>query len=182
MKPEEVIETVKRSGLRGRGGAGFPTGLKWESARSSKGDLKYVICNADEGDPGAYMDRSLLEGNPHRVLEGMMIGAYAMGAREGYMYVRDEYPLAVKHVTLAIEELRRLGLIGQNILGTGFDFDIRIAKGAGAFVCGEETALIASIEGRVGEPRQRPPFPTVRGPLRQTDRASTTSRPGGTCP
>jgi NADH-quinone oxidoreductase subunit F len=163
MKPEDVIETVKKSGLRGRGGAGFPTGLKWESARRSKGDLKYVICNADEGDPGAYMDRSLLEGNPHRVLEGMMIGAYAMGAREAYVYVRDEYPLAVKHVTLAIEELRRLGLIGSNILGTGFDFEIRIAKGAGAFVCGEETALIASIEGRVGEPRQRPPFPTVRG-------------------
>ncbi len=163
LKPEEVIETVKRSGLRGRGGAGFPTGLKWESARKSKGDLKYVICNADEGDPGAYMDRSLLEGNPHRVLEGMIIGAYAMGAREGYMYVRDEYPLAVKHVTLAIEELRRLGLLGQDILGSGFDFEIRIAKGAGAFVCGEETALIASIEGRVGEPRQRPPFPTVKG-------------------
>ena len=163
MTPEGVIETVKKSGLRGRGGAGFPTGLKWESARRSKGDLKYVICNADEGDPGAYMDRSLLEGNPHRVLEGMLLGAYAMGAREGYMYVRDEYPLAVKHVTLAIEELRRLGLIGPNILGTGFDFEIRIAKGAGAFVCGEETALIASIEGRVGEPRQRPPFPTVRG-------------------
>jgi len=163
ITPEAVIETVKKSGLRGRGGAGFPTGLKWESARRSKGDLKYIICNADEGDPGAYMDRSLLEGNPHRVLEGMLIGAHAMGAREGYMYVRDEYPLAVKHVTLAIEELRRLGLIGSNILGTGFDFEIRIAKGAGAFVCGEETALIASIEGRVGEPRQRPPFPTVRG-------------------
>jgi len=163
LKPEDVIEMLKKSGLRGRGGAGFPTGLKWESARKSKGDLKYIICNADEGDPGAYMDRSLLEGNPHRVLEGMLIGAYAMGAREGYVYVRDEYPLAVKHVTLAIQELRRLGLIGSDILGTGFDFDIRIAKGAGAFVCGEETALIASIEGRVGEPRQRPPFPTVRG-------------------
>jgi len=163
LKPEDVIEMIKKSGLRGRGGAGFPTGLKWESARRSKGDLKYIICNADEGDPGAYMDRSLLEGNPHRVLEGMLLGAYAMGAREGYVYVRDEYPLAVKHVTLAIDELRRLGLIGPNILGTGFDFDIRIAKGAGAFVCGEETALIASIEGRVGEPRQRPPFPSVRG-------------------
>jgi len=163
LTPEDLIETMKKSGLRGRGGAGFPTGLKWESARRAKGDLKYIICNADEGDPGAYMDRSLLEGNPHRVLEGMMIGAYAMGAREGYVYVRDEYPLAVKHVTLALQELRRLGLIGSNILGTGFDFDIRIAKGAGAFVCGEETALIASIEGRVGEPRQRPPFPTVKG-------------------
>ena len=163
LKPEEVIEIVKKSGLRGRGGAGFPTGLKWESARRSKGDMKYIICNADEGDPGAYMDRSLLEGNPHRVLEGMLLGAYAIGAREGYVYVRDEYPLAVKHVTLAIEDLRRLGLIGSDILGTGFDFDLRIAKGAGAFVCGEETAMIASIEGRVGEPRQRPPFPTVRG-------------------
>jgi len=163
LTPGELIETMKKSGLRGRGGAGFPTGLKWESARKSKGDLKYIICNADEGDPGAYMDRSLLEGNPHRVLEGMMIGAYAIGAREGYVYVRDEYPLAVKHVTLAIQELRRLGLVGSDILGTGFDFDIRIAKGAGAFVCGEETALIASIEGRVGEPRQRPPFPTVKG-------------------
>jgi len=163
LKPEVVIEMIKKSGLRGRGGAGFPTGLKWESARRSKGDLKYVICNADEGDPGAYMDRSLLEGNPHRVLEGMLLGAYGMGAREGYVYVRDEYPLAVKHITLAIEELRRLGLIGSNILGSGFDFELRIAKGAGAFVCGEETALIASIEGRVGEPRQRPPFPTVRG-------------------
>jgi NADH:ubiquinone oxidoreductase subunit F (NADH-binding)/NADPH-dependent glutamate synthase beta subunit-like oxidoreductase/(2Fe-2S) ferredoxin len=163
LKPEDVIEMVRKSGLRGRGGAGFPTGLKWEAARKSKGDLKYVICNADEGDPGAYMDRSLLEGNPHRVLEGILLGAYAMGAREGYVYVRDEYPLAVKHVTLAIEELRRLGLIGANILGTGFDFELRIAKGAGAFVCGEETALIASIEGRVGEPRQRPPFPAARG-------------------
>jgi NADH-quinone oxidoreductase subunit F len=163
LKPDDVIDMIKKSGLRGRGGAGFPTGLKWESARKSRGDLKYIICNADEGDPGAYMDRSLLEGNPHRVLEGMLLGAYALGAREGYVYVRDEYPLAVKHVTLAIEELRRLGLVGPDILGTGFDFDIRIAKGAGAFVCGEETALIASIEGRVGEPRQRPPFPTVRG-------------------
>lgn len=163
MTPEKVIETVKKSGLRGRGGAGFPTGLKWELARKAKGDIKYVICNADEGDPGAYMDRSLLEGNPHRVLEGMMIGAYAVGAATGYMYVRDEYPLAVKHVSLAIEELYRHGLLGKNILGTGFDFDIDVAKGAGAFVCGEETALIASIEGRVGEPRQRPPFPAQKG-------------------
>ena len=163
MTPEEVIDTVKKSGLRGRGGAGFPTGLKWESARKAKGEVKYIICNADEGDPGAYMDRSLLEGNPHRVLEGMMIGAYAMGAREGTMYVRAEYPLAVKHITLALAELYRLGLLGSDILGTGFDFDIRVAKGSGAFVCGEETALIASIEGNVGEPRQRPPFPTTRG-------------------
>ncbi|MBM3304578.1 MAG: NADH-quinone oxidoreductase subunit NuoF [Candidatus Aminicenantes bacterium] len=163
MTPDEVVGEVKASGLRGRGGAGFPTGTKWELARKAKGDVKYVICNADEGDPGAYMDRSLLEGNPHRVLEGMMIGAYAIGARDGYLYVRDEYPLAVKHVTLAIDELYKIGLLGKNILGTGFDFDIHIAKGAGAFVCGEETALIASIEGRVGEPRQRPPFPAQKG-------------------
>jgi NADH-quinone oxidoreductase subunit F len=161
--PEEVIGEVKKSGLRGRGGAGFPTGVKWELARKQKGTPKYIICNADEGDPGAYMDRSLLEGNPHRVLEGMMIGAFAIGAAEGIIYVRDEYPLAVKHVTLAIEELRKRGLVGRNILGTGFDFDFRIAKGAGAFVCGEETAMIASIEGRVGEPRQRPPFPAEHG-------------------
>ncbi len=163
MGPDEIIAEIKASGLRGRGGAGFPTGSKWELARKAKGDLKYIICNADEGDPGAYMDRSLLEGNPHRVLEGMIIGAYAIGAREGYVYVRDEYPLAVKHISLAIEEARDLGLLGENILGTGFSFDLRIAKGAGAFVCGEETALIASIEGKVGEPRQRPPFPVVRG-------------------
>jgi NADH-quinone oxidoreductase subunit F len=163
LSPEEVIAEVKQSGLRGRGGAGFPTGSKWELARKSKRDLKYIICNADEGDPGAYMDRSLLEGNPHRVLEGMLIGAYAIGAREGYVYVRDEYPLAVKHITLAIAQAKELGLLGENILGTGFDFKLHIAKGAGAFVCGEETAMIASIEGRVGEPRQRPPFPAVRG-------------------
>jgi NADH-quinone oxidoreductase subunit F len=163
MTPEQVIEAVKHSGLRGRGGAGFPTGSKWELARKSKGDKKYVICNADEGDPGAYMDRSLLEGNPHRVLEGMIIGAYAIGADEGYVYVRDEYPLAVKHISLAISQAEKLGLLGKNILGTGFNFEIHIAKGAGAFVCGEETALIASIEGKVGEPRQRPPFPAVRG-------------------
>jgi NADH-quinone oxidoreductase subunit F len=163
MGQDEIIAGIKASGLRGRGGAGFPTGSKWELARKAKGDLKYIICNADEGDPGAYMDRSLLEGNPHRVLEGMIIGAYAIGAREGYVYVRDEYPLAVKHISLAIEEAGELGLLGENILGTGFSFDVRIAKGAGAFVCGEETALIASIEGKVGEPRQRPPFPVLRG-------------------
>jgi NADH-quinone oxidoreductase subunit F len=163
MTPDQVVAEVKKSGLRGRGGAGFSTGTKWELARRQAATPKYLICNADEGDPGAYMDRSLLEGNPHRVLEGMMIGAYAIGAAEGVIYVRDEYPLAVKHVTLAIEELRKRGLLGKNILDTGFDFDFRIAKGAGAFVCGEETAMIASVEGRVGEPRQRPPFPTVRG-------------------
>ncbi len=163
MTPEEVIIQVKASGLRGRGGAGFLTGLKWELARKAKGDSKYIICNADEGDPGAYMDRSLMEGNPHRVLEGMLIGAYAIGAGEGYVYIRDEYPLAVRHIQLAIAEAEAMGLLGDDILGTGFSFHLRIAKGAGAFVCGEETALIASIEGRVGEPRQRPPFPATRG-------------------
>lgn len=163
MTQEEIIETVKQSGLRGRGGAGFPTGYKWEFARKTKGDTKYIICNADEGDPGAYMDRSLLEGNPHRVLEGMIIGAFAIGAGEGYVYVRDEYPLAVKHISLAISKAEEMGLLGKNILGTDFDFELHIIKGAGAFVCGEETALIASVEGRVGEPRQRPPFPAVKG-------------------
>jgi len=163
LTPEEVIAQIKASGLRGRGGAGFLTGLKWELARKAKGDLKYIICNADEGDPGAYMDRSLMEGNPHRVLEGMIIGAYAIGAREGYVYIRDEYPLAVTHISLAIRQAEALGLLGDNILGSGFGFQLGIAKGAGAFVCGEETALIASIEGRVGEPRQRPPFPATRG-------------------
>lgn len=163
LSPEEIIETIKKSGLRGRGGAGFPTGKKWELARAQKSEVKYIICNADEGDPGAYMDRSLLEGNPHRVIEGMIIGAYAIGACEGYIYVRDEYPLAVANVSVALDQARKLGLIGENILGTGFSFDLHIAKGAGAFVCGEETALIASIEGRVGEPRQRPPYPAVKG-------------------
>ncbi len=163
MTQEEIIEAVKQSGLRGRGGAGFHTGKKWEFARKAKGDTKYIICNADEGDPGAYMDRSLLEGNPHRVLEGMIIGAYAIGAEEGYIYVRDEYPLAVEHVSLAISQAKKLGLLGKNILGTGINFQIHINKGAGAFVCGEETALIASIEGRKGEPRQRPPFPAMKG-------------------
>lgn len=163
LSPEQVIEAVKESGLRGRGGAGFPTGFKWEFCRKSKGDLKYVICNADEGDPGAYMDRSLLEGNPHSILEGMIIGAYAIGASEGYIYVRNEYPLAIEHVKLAIKQARQHGLIGKNILGSKFSFDIKIARGAGAFVCGEETALIASIEGKRGEPRQRPPFPAQIG-------------------
>jgi NADH-quinone oxidoreductase subunit F len=163
LTPDEVIAEIKAAGLRGRGGAGFLTGLKWELARKAKGDPKYIICNADEGDPGAYMDRSLMEGNPHRVLEGMLIGAYAIGAKEGYVYIRDEYPLAVEHISLAIEEAEKLGLLGDDILGAGFHFHLRIAKGAGAFVCGEETALIASIEGRVGEPRQRPPFPATRG-------------------
>jgi len=163
MQPEEVIEEIKKSGLRGRGGAGFPTGLKWEIARKSKGDTKYVVCNADEGDPGAYMDRSLLEGNPHSVLEGLLIGAYAIGAHQGFIYVRHEYPLAVENVKTAITQMKEYGLLGQNILGTGFDFDIQVVIGAGAFVCGEESALMASIEGRKGEPRQRPPFPAQKG-------------------
>jgi NADH-quinone oxidoreductase subunit F len=163
LSPENIIETVKKSGLRGRGGAGFPTGVKWEATRRSPGQPKYIICNGDEGDPGAYMDRSVLEGNPYRVIEGMMIGALAIGASEGYFYVRDEYPLAVRHVTFALEQLYQAGLLGKNILGSGFSFDLHITKGAGAFVCGEETALIASIEGKVGEPRQRPPFPAQKG-------------------
>jgi NADH-quinone oxidoreductase subunit F len=162
--PEEIIEIIKNSGLRGRGGAGFLTGEKWKLCRNATNNgFKFVICNADEGDPGAYMDRSLLEGNPHSVLEGMIIGAYAIGANQGYVYVRDEYPLAVKHVTIAIEQAREYGLLGKNIMGSDFDFDIIISKGQGAFVCGEETALIASIEGRTGEPRQRPPYPVQKG-------------------
>ena len=163
MNPDQVIEIIKQSKLRGRGGAGFPSGDKWSYCRKAKGDIKYVICNADEGDPGAYMDRSLLEGNPHSVLEGMIIGAFAIGANEGWIYVREEYPLAVKNITLAIQKLKEFGLLGKDILGSGFDFDIKIAKGAGAFVCGEETALIASIEGKRGIPIQRPPFPVQKG-------------------
>ena len=163
MQSEQIIEKIKKSGLRGRGGAGFPTGLKWEFCRKAKGDVKYIVCNADEGDPGAYMNRSLLEGNPHSVLEGMLIGAYAIGATEGFIYVRHEYPLAVKNVKIAIEQMKKHGLLGKKILGKDFDFDIKVVTGAGAFVCGEETALIASIEGRKGEPRQRPPFPAQKG-------------------
>jgi NADH-quinone oxidoreductase subunit F len=163
MSPEQVIEEVKASGLRGRGGAGFPTAVKWELCRRQPGDVKYVICNADEGDPGAYMDRSIMEGNPHRVLEGMLIGAYAIGAHQGYVYIRNEYPLAVKHLRHAIAQAEEYGLLGKSILGSGFDFTVRIKLGSGAFVCGEETALMASIEGRIGEPRPRPPFPAERG-------------------
>ena len=163
MTPVEIIDAIKTSGLRGRGGAGFPTGIKWELCRQQPGEIKYIICNADEGDPGAYMDRSIMEGNPHRVLEGMIIGAYAMGARQGYVYIRNEYPLAVKHLKQAIAQARDHGYLGQDILGSGFDFDIEIRLGSGAFVCGEETALMASIEGRVGEPRPRPPYPAERG-------------------
>jgi NADH-quinone oxidoreductase subunit F len=163
MKPEEVIGAVKRAGLRGRGGAGFPTGRKWELCRSSEGWPKYVICNADEGDPGAFMDRSLLEANPHSVLEGLLIGAYAIGADEGYFYIRNEYPLALRHVRTAIQQASESGLLGENILGSGFSFSVKVCRGGGAFVCGEETALIASVEGRLGEPRPRPPYPVERG-------------------
>jgi NADH-quinone oxidoreductase subunit F len=162
--PGWVVSEVKTSGLRGRGGAGFPTGLKWELlAKQRNGQGKFLVCNADEGDPGAYMDRSVLEGNPHSILEGMLIGGYATGANQGVVYVRNEYPLAIKHLMIALRQARELGLLGANILGSGFSFDIRIVRGAGAFVCGEETALIRSIEGKMGEPRQRPPFPVEKG-------------------
>lgn len=163
MEPEKVISAIKNSGLRGRGGAGFPTGLKWEFTRKAPGDKKYMICNADEGDPGAFMDRSILEGDPHAVLEGMIIAAYAIGASEGYIYVRAEYPLAVKRLKIAISQARERGFLGENVLDTSFSFDIKIKEGAGAFVCGEETALIASIEGRRGMPRLRPPYPATSG-------------------
>jgi NADH-quinone oxidoreductase subunit F len=163
MTPEEVIKEVEKAGLRGRGGAGFPTGRKWRFTRSSPGDIKYIVCNADEGDPGAFMDRSVLEGNPHLVLEGMVIAAYAIGAESGYVYVRAEYPLAVENLKTAIREAGSLGLLGDNILGSGFNFHLKIKEGAGAFVCGEETALLASIEGKRGMPRARPPFPAVAG-------------------
>jgi len=153
MKPDDVINEIKASGLRGRGGAGFPTGLKWETTRKAHGDLKYVIANGDEGDPGAYANRSLLEGNPHSVLEGMIIGAFAIGAREGYIYVRNEYPLAVENFKIAIEQAEKAGLLGKNILGSDFDFIVTINRGGGAFVCGESTALMASLEGKAGEPR-----------------------------
>ena len=161
--PEMVIEEMKISGLRGRGGAGFPTWRKWQAARDAKGESKYIVCNADEGDPGAFMDRSALEGDPHNVLEGMMLAGYAVGAQEGLIYVRAEYPLAVHRLQLAIEELREAGLLGENILGSGFSFDLRMLKGAGAFVCGEETALLASLEGGRGMPKPKPPFPAEKG-------------------
>ncbi len=163
MTPQEVIDTISRSGLRGRGGAGFPTGRKWQFAAASKDDQKYVCCNADEGDPGAFMDRSVLEGDPHSVLEAMAIAGYAIGSNQGYIYVRAEYPVAVKRLTIAIGQAREYGLLGKNILGMGFDFDIEIRLGAGAFVCGEETALMRSIEGKRGMPTPRPPFPAVKG-------------------
>jgi NADH-quinone oxidoreductase subunit F len=162
--PGGALEEVKASGLRGRGGAGFPTGLKWELlSRQPDGRGKILICNADEGNPGAYMDRSLLEGNPQSIIEGMLIGAFATGATEGIVYIRDEYPLAIKHLIIAIRQARELGFLGENILGTGFSFSMDLMRGAGAFVCGEETALIHSVEGKMGEPRQRPPFPVERG-------------------
>jgi len=163
MKPEEVIKTILDSGLRGRGGAGFPTGRKWQFAAASVSDVKYVCCNADEGDPGAFMDRSVLEGDPHAVLEAMTIAAYAIGGTHGYIYVRAEYPIAVRRLEIAIKQAREYGLLGDNIMGTGFSFEIDIRLGAGAFVCGEETALLTSIEGNRGEPRPRPPFPAIKG-------------------
>jgi len=163
MTPEEIIEEVKVSGLRGRGGAGFPTGLKWEFAHKAKGDVKYALCNADEGDPGAFMDRSLLEADPHAIIEGMVIAGKAIGAHLGYIYCRAEYPLALKRLNIAITQARDYGLLGEDILGSGHDFDLEIYQGAGAFVCGEETALIRSIEGKRGMPRPRPPFPAQQG-------------------
>ena len=164
MTPDEVIQTVLDSGLRGRGGAGFPTGLKWRFASGNRGNVqKYVCCNADEGDPGAFMDRSILEGDPHAVIEAMEIAGYAIGADQGYVYVRAEYPIAVKRLQIAIDQAKEYGLLGENIFGTGFNFNLEIRLGAGAFVCGEETALMTSIEGKRGEPRPRPPFPAVKG-------------------
>lgn len=163
MTPEQVIQEVKDSGLRGRGGGGFPTGLKWSFTAANAADQKYVVCNADEGDPGAFMDRSVLEGDPHCIVEAMTICGYATGATEGYVYVRAEYPIAVKRLQIAIDEAREYGLLGKNIFDSGFDFDLHIRLGAGAFVCGEETALMTSIEGNRGEPRPRPPYPAVKG-------------------
>ncbi|MBP2645925.1 MAG: hndC 2 [Firmicutes bacterium] len=163
MSRTDVVNEVKKSGLRGRGGGGFPTGMKWEFTQKAAGDKKYVVCNADEGDPGAFMDRSVLEGDPHRVIEGMAICGYAIGAEEGYVYVRAEYPLAIKRLRIAIEQAEELGLLGDNIFNSGFNFRLKIKEGAGAFVCGEETALLASIEGKRGMPRPRPPFPAISG-------------------
>lgn len=163
MTPQQVIDEIKASGLRGRGGGGFPTGTKWSFAAAQKADQKYVCCNADEGDPGAFMDRSVLEGDPHAVLEAMAIAGYAIGASQGYIYVRAEYPIAVKRLQIAIDQAHEYGLLGDNIFGTDFCFDIQLRLGAGAFVCGEETALLTSIEGNRGEPRPRPPFPAVKG-------------------
>ncbi len=163
MSSDEVIETIEKAGLRGRGGAGFPTGKKWKSTKEAVGDKKYVVCNADEGDPGAFMDRSILEGDPHAVLEAMEIAGYAIGAQKGYIYVRAEYPIAVRRLQIAIDQARKYGILGQNIFGTNFSFDIEIRLGAGAFVCGEETALLESIEGKRGQPRVKPPYPAQKG-------------------
>ena len=163
MSPDEVIDIIDKSGLRGRGGAGFPTGKKWKSTREAKGDKKFVVCNADEGDPGAFMDRSILEGDPHAVLEAMEIAGYSIGAEKGYIYVRAEYPIAVNRLQIAINQAREYGILGENIFGTGFNFDIEIRLGAGAFVCGEETALLESIEGKRGQPRVKPPYPAQSG-------------------
>ena len=163
MSRDDVIDVILKSGLRGRGGAGFPTGLKWKFAKAPESDVKYVCCNADEGDPGAFMDRSVLEGDPHSVLEAMAIAGYAIGSQQGYIYVRAEYPIAVKRLRIAIAQAREAGLLGRDIFGTGFNFDIDLRLGSGAFVCGEETALMTSIEGCRGEPRPRPPFPAIKG-------------------
>ncbi|MCX7941053.1 MAG: NAD(P)H-dependent oxidoreductase subunit E, partial [Endomicrobia bacterium] len=163
MTPQQVIEEVKKSGLRGRGGAGYPTGVKWELTAREVADEKFVICNADEGDPGAFMDRSTIEGDPHSIIEGMIIGGYAIGSNKGIIYIRAEYPLAVERLNIALEQAKKEGFLGENILGSGFSFDIEIRLGAGAFVCGEETALIHSIEGHRGMPRPRPPYPSVKG-------------------
>ena len=162
MTPQEVIDVMLKSGLRGRGGAGFPTGMKWKFAAASQSDKKYVCCNADEGDPGAFMDRSVLEGDPHAVLEAMTIAGYAIGASQGYIYVRAEYPIAVQRLKIAIDQAREMELLGDDIFGSGFSFNIDLRLGAGAFVCGEETALMVSIEGNRGEPRPRPPFPAQK--------------------
>jgi len=163
MKPSEVIDAVIASGLRGRGGGGFSTGVKWRICSSAPGDIKYIIANGDEGDPGAFMDRSLMEGDPHSIVEGMVITAYAIGASQGFIYVREEYPIAIEHLSLAIIKAEEYGLLGQDIMGTGFNFKVQINKGAGAFVCGEETSLMISIEGRSGTPRSRPPYPAIEG-------------------
>ena len=163
MTPDEIIDVISKSGLRGRGGAGFPTGKKWEFTKAAENEQKYVVCNADEGDPGAFMDRSILEGDPHSVLEAMSIAAYCIGANKGFIYVRAEYPIAVKRLQIAINQARDYGILGKNIFDSGFDFDIEIRLGAGAFVCGEETALLESIEGKRGQPRLKPPYPAVAG-------------------
>ncbi|MEN2997138.1 MAG: hypothetical protein ABC360_09185 [Acetomicrobium sp.] len=180
MSPDEVIDEVYRSGLRGRGGAGFPTGLKWKFTRQAKGEPKYVICNADEGDPGAFMDRSVLEGDPHAVIEGMAICAYAVGASHGYIYCRAEYPLAIKRLNIALDQARERGFLGDNVFGSGFNFDIEIKEGAGAFVCGEETALIASIEGKRGMPRPDLPF-QPKAAFGESRPTLTTWKPMQTC-